>query len=209
VTVNRHAGDRRRGAPQAVRAGGAAEQSKAWRGVAGGVWLSPSRRCLSAKMIAGISQTDMLGGAATLMITDPLHKKISGAFASHGYPTLFPVGVGLWEGSIAYLNIYGDVILAQRLLATIMGGAIYHHVTEGKPWNPSERSRSSQWPCTSPLPAAQISLSLPLPLSPLPPLATASALPSPRPKTPVPRANKCTAKGDGDSCIDILLKAYC
>lgn len=70
------------------------------------------------------------------MVTDPLHGAVSGAFASFGYPALFPVAIGLWEGAISALNFYEGgkhVLLAQRLLSVIMGGAVYHHVLEGKP----------------------------------------------------------------------------
>jgi hypothetical protein len=54
-----------------------------------------------------------------------------------GYPGWFPTLVGLWELTIAVLNfIQGGqyVLVSQRMLAVIMGGAIYSHaIAEGKP----------------------------------------------------------------------------
>lgn len=62
---------------------------------------------------------------------DPIHKLAQGSFREKfGYPAWFVPCVGLYELSIAYLNFYGGANqwIAQKLLATLMGGAIYTHV---------------------------------------------------------------------------------
>jgi hypothetical protein len=81
-------------------------------------------------------QSALLGLVGCAMVSDPFHGAVSGAFAPLGYPALFPLAVGLWMGGISALNFYEagkHVLLAQRLLSVVMGGAVYHHVLEGKP----------------------------------------------------------------------------
>ena len=79
----------------------------------------------------------LLGGVGALLTLDPLHGLARGSFREKfGFPAWFVPCVGLWELSITYLNIFGgeNQGLAQKLLAVLMGGAIYSHaVAEGNP----------------------------------------------------------------------------
>ena len=73
----------------------------------------------------------MLCGVGSLLVLDPIHKLAQGQFRENfGYPSWFVPCVGLYEVSIAYLNFYGGANqwIAQKLLATLMGGAVYSHV---------------------------------------------------------------------------------
>lgn len=51
------------------------------------------------------------------------------------YPIWFPTCVGLWQLSVATLNFYGGGahrLLAQRMLAVLMGGVVHHHAVGEK-----------------------------------------------------------------------------
>ncbi len=73
----------------------------------------------------------MLCGVGSLLVLDPIHRLAQGQFREKfGFPSWFVPCVGLCEVSIAYLNFYGgpNQWIAQKLLATLMGGAVYTHI---------------------------------------------------------------------------------
>ncbi|KAK3265300.1 hypothetical protein CYMTET_15407 [Cymbomonas tetramitiformis] len=69
--------------------------------------------------------------------TDALHGAVSKTLgAEKGFPRWFPTLAGLWELAIVGMNFSGDadlILLAQRMLAVIMGGALYTHSTDPPP----------------------------------------------------------------------------
>jgi len=79
----------------------------------------------------------LLAVTGTGMLLDPLHGQVTKAFAPVGYPSLFPVATGAWKLAIVALNFVEDGKYSQYgqwMLATLMGGAIWHHaIGEGHP----------------------------------------------------------------------------
>lgn len=79
-------------------------------------------------------ETVQFGLIGTAFLANPLHGGVSGAMSAIGYPSAFFPVTGAWMLSIAAANYLGQIPLAQGLLATLMGGAIWHHaVGEGAP----------------------------------------------------------------------------
>ena len=78
----------------------------------------------------------MLAGVGSFFLLNPLHGAVTGQFRQWGLPAFFAPAVGLYELGIAYLHLYDaeNKWLAPKLLAALMGGAVYSHaVAEGKP----------------------------------------------------------------------------
>ena len=78
----------------------------------------------------------MLGAVGSFFVLNPLHGIVTDQFKAWGLPALFVPAVGLYELTVSYLHLYGgeNKWVAPKLLAALMGGAVYSHaVAEGKP----------------------------------------------------------------------------
>jgi hypothetical protein len=95
-------------------------------------WLNFDSTCFDPSRFAHRYGTSaILCGVGSLLVLDPIHRLarfLEAQFRERfGYPAWFVPCVGLCQVSIAYLNIYGGAKqwVAQKLLAALMGGAIY------------------------------------------------------------------------------------
>jgi hypothetical protein len=78
----------------------------------------------------------MLGAVGTFLALNPLHGLATDGFKGFGLPAFFVPAVGLYEMTLSYLHFYGGANkwLSPKMLAALMGGAVYSHsVAAGKP----------------------------------------------------------------------------
>ena len=78
-------------------------------------------------------QTVMFALVGPIFLSNPVHRLLNAAMYPLLYKAHFYVATGLWMIGIAAANYFQQFAVSQGLLAVLMGGAVWHHVEEGKP----------------------------------------------------------------------------